>query len=317
MKSIRIGNDIRIEWPVKLGAGIEGLEGLDLSVYVRPSEGIVDYHNYEEHPTVYRQERVVIMNGGMVRRLPGDGKERPRHRRHGAGAPVRLPHKVVDGKIIAWWRADRQFATGEYDIMLYARKNEVGQGVCDQCRFVRLVAHSAQADLPDDSGVEAVIEMQPLTLGLSGLSAYEIALIHGFTGTEKEWVESLKPDNLTDVKSVPDADGVDLEFYTSKGGGEPTITERIEPATAKRAGAMSAKDKEKLDDIDSITNEEIDEICGDAGACCCEAIPVEEVEAVLNGTGTGDEPGEGPGEETCPCGCEAIPVEEVEEIVNS
>lgn len=29
---------------------------------------------------------------------------------------------------------------------------------------------------------------------IHGYSAYEIALIHGFKGTEEEWLESLKPD---------------------------------------------------------------------------------------------------------------------------
>ena len=90
------------------------------------------------------------------------------------------------------WTADRQFATGDYDIILYAHKNEGGQAVCDQYRFVRLVSHTAQADAPDDSGIEAVIAMQPVTLELSGLSAYEVAVINGFQGTEEEWLASLK-----------------------------------------------------------------------------------------------------------------------------
>lgn len=194
MKSIRIGNDIRIEWPVMLGDGVPKLKNVDVSVYVRPSSPTVDWHNYTEHPTIVCEERTVMGNGGMERWHPGCGKERPRPRHYAAGAPVRLPLRVDDDKITAWWRADRQFALGEYDIVLYVRKNEAGQAVCDQCRFVRLVAHSAQADLPDDSGIEAVIALQPLTLEMSGLSAYDIAVEHGFEGTEEEWLASLKPD---------------------------------------------------------------------------------------------------------------------------
>lgn len=202
MKSIRIGNDIRIEWPIELGEGIEGLGGLDLSVWVRPSAPTVNWHNYVEHPTVYRHERTVMMNGGLGC-LPhgdmGDGREhcRPHGRPPHAGAPARLPFKVEGNKIIAYWRADRQFAVGDYDIILHARKDRTGQGVCDQYRFVRLVAHSAQADLPcGEGGLEAVVAMQPVTLELSGLSAYEIAVIHGFKGTEEEWLESLKGSSL-------------------------------------------------------------------------------------------------------------------------
>ena len=299
MKAIRIGNDIRIEWPVKTGDGIGGLAGLDLEVWVRPSAGVVNWHNYVDHPTPYREERTVLMNGG-ARRCRGDGREwPPRHnpRREachpGAGMPVRLPFTVEDGKITAYWRADSQFAVGDYDIILYARKDKAGQGVCDQYRFVRLVAHSAQADLPSGcGGVEAVVAMQPVTLELSGLSAYEIAVIHGFEGTEEEWVESLKPDDeaaedyrrnfietgvndtmprslLTSVIGVtPGSGAVTLEFdgvhrgssdgYQPIPGGDGEMT--LPAATKTAAGVMSAADKTRLDD--TATDKEIEGLFG-------------------------------------------------------
>ena len=202
MKSIRIGNDIRIEWPIVLSGDVEKLKDLDLSVEVRPSAKIIDTHNYADENS--RKEVTVMMNGG-VDCLPdiGDGKEhcQPyRPRPHCPTAPVLLPYHIEDNTLIAMWTADRQFATGDYDIMLYAHKNEGGQAVCDQYRFVRLVSHTAEADTPDDSGIEAVIAMQPVTLKLSGLSAYEVAVVNGFQGTEEEWLESLKVftiENLT------------------------------------------------------------------------------------------------------------------------
>lgn len=294
MKSIRIGNDIRIEWPIELGEGIEGLGGLDLSVWVRPSAPTVNWHNYVEHPTVYRHERTAMMNGGLGCLPPGDmgdGREhcRPHERPpHGrpphAGAPARLPFKVEGNKIIAYWRADRQFAVGDYDIILYARKDRTGQGVCDQYRFVRLVAYSAQADLPcGEGGLEAVVAMQPVTLELSGLSAYEIAVIHGFKGTEEEWIESLKPDDaaaedyrekfmdtgindtmpsdlLTTVVGVTQGeDTVTIELdgvhrgssdgYQPIESGEGEI--ELPAATRDKAGVMTAADKKTLDGLNT------------------------------------------------------------------
>lgn len=289
MKSIRIGNDIRIEWPIELGEGIEGLGGLDLSVWVRPSAPTVNWHNYVEHPTVYRHERTAMMNGGLGCLPPGDmgdGREhcRPHERPPHAGAPARLPFKVEGNKIIAYWRADRQFAVGDYDIILYARKDRTGQGVCDQYRFVRLVAYSAQADLPcGEGGLEAVVAMQPVTLELSGLSAYEIAVIHGFKGTEEEWIESLKPDDaaaedyrekfmdtgindtmpsdlLTTVVGVTQGeDTVTIELdgvhrgssdgYQPIESGEGEIG--LPAATRDKAGVMTAADKKTLDGLNT------------------------------------------------------------------
>lgn len=289
MKSIRIGNDIRIEWPIELGEGIEGLGGLDLSVWVRPSAPTVNWHNYVEHPTVYRHERTAMMNGGLGC-LPhgdiGDGREhcRPHGRPPHAGAPARLPFKVEGNKIIAYWRADRQFAVGDYDIILYARKDRTGQGVCDQYRFVRLVAHSAQADLPcGEGGLEAVVAMQPVTLELSGLSAYEIAVIHGFKGTEEEWLESLKPDDAAaedyreKFMNTGINDTMPSDLLTTVVGvtqGEDTVTIELDgvhrgssdgyqpiesgegeiglpAATRDKAGVMTAADKKTLDGLNT------------------------------------------------------------------
>lgn len=198
MESIRIGNDIRIEWPIVLSGDVEKLQDLDLTVEVRPSAKIIDTHNYADAPKP--RKVTVMMNGGITCRPDiGDGKEHcrprpcpPHNHRPVPPAPVRLPYHIEDNTLIAMWTADRQFATGDYDIILYAHKNEGGQAVCDQYRFVRLVSHTAQADAPDDSGIEAVIAMQPVTLELSGLSAYEVAVINGFQGTEEEWLASLK-----------------------------------------------------------------------------------------------------------------------------
>lgn len=226
MKQIRIGNDIRIEWPVVRGADCPPLEALDLTVAVRPSCGVVDWRNYEEEPVIAMHERTVMGNagrrhdhghpdyergrGGCDGGRRGDdccgGERRPRR-----AGEVMLDFRIEGEKIIALWPQEKQMGVGEYDLLLYARKNDGGQGVVDQWRFCRLVAHSAEADAPgDDGGVEAVIAMQPVTLALSGLSAYDIAVKHGFEGSEEEWLDSLKGGELLHPYVVKDAAGNSL-----------------------------------------------------------------------------------------------------------
>lgn len=201
MKSIRIGNDIRIVWPIVLSGDVSKLKDLDLVVEVRPSKKIIDTHNYADSEinkvnSFKRTETTILMNGGIVCRPDnGSGKEccdvRPLYD-NPQTAPVKLTYTIENNTLIAIWPANKQFATGDYDIVLYGRKNKGGQTVCDQYRFVRLVSHTAQIDNEDNCGVEPVITMQPTTVELSGLSAYEVAVLEGFSGTREEWVESLK-----------------------------------------------------------------------------------------------------------------------------
>ncbi len=201
MKSIRIGNDIRIVWPIVLSGDVSKLKDLDLTVEVRPSKKIVDVRNYADSEinkvnSFKKTETTILMNGGIVCRPDnGSGKEccdvRPLYD-NPQTAPVKLPYTIENNTLIAIWPANKQFATGDYDIVLYGRKNTGGQTVCDQYRFVRLVSHTAQIDNEDNCGIEPVITMQPTTVELSGLSAYEVAVLEGFSGTREEWVESLK-----------------------------------------------------------------------------------------------------------------------------
>lgn len=212
MKSVRIGNDIRIEWPVKTGDDTAGLKDfINLTVEVVPSAGWGDLRNRTPRMSVER--RTVMMDGGIgghTRPCRDDwpqgwqGHEDPRRscdahqRQRELPPPVTLTHRIDGGKIIALWTADQQFALGDYDIILYADKGGTGQACADQCRFVRLVAHSSQADnAPCGGGIEATVQLSPVTLGLSGLSAYDIAVAHGYEGTEDEWIAALSVRPIT------------------------------------------------------------------------------------------------------------------------
>ena len=72
---------------------------------------------------------------------------------------------------------------------------------------------NVDVDIPGkEPEVNAAIEFEGETLkiGGNGLSAYEIALEHGFEGSEEEWLESLKgKDGYTPVKGVVYFDGKD------------------------------------------------------------------------------------------------------------
>ena len=48
-------------------------------------------------------------------------------------------------------------------------------------------------------------------VGPQGKSAYEIAVEHGFTGTEEEWLQSLKQISYNDISDKPTLEGVTIE----------------------------------------------------------------------------------------------------------
>ena len=48
-------------------------------------------------------------------------------------------------------------------------------------------------------------------VGPQGKSAYEIAVEHGFTGTEEEWLDSLKQISYNDISDKPTLEGVTIE----------------------------------------------------------------------------------------------------------
>lgn len=245
MKSIRIGNDIRIEWPLKTDIDEATLNALDLSVEVRLSKEIVDYRNYEESPVIHKCEHTIVGNyhdpepnqpphddihdGYWHQRQGKEGKRKPEP------PSVVLTATISDNTIVAYWTADKQFAVGEYDIIVSSAKNDIGQCVADQCRFVRLVAHSAEADAPQDTDVETVISLQPLTLNMNGLSAYDIAVAQGFEGTEKEWVASLSEASETAAAEAK----VQAEYAKTQGDYAKEQGEATKESIAKSEAAVA------------------------------------------------------------------------------
>lgn len=250
MKSIRIGNDIRIEWSVEHDEGIS-LENLDMQIEVIRSLGVGRCEPIKRGPSV----RKVVMNGNII-----DRSELCHH--HEAhchhSQPITLPYSIEDGKIVAIWSGDMQYECGDYDIVLFINRHKAGQVVADVVRFVRLVPHSSLEYDDKDGDVESVVEVASLKIEVSGLSAYDIAVKHGFTGTEEEWLESLWakynrviPDEILipghDILTAKDNITIHVPTQETIGGDTDAINIVLPTATSDSAGVMSADDKNLLD----------------------------------------------------------------------
>lgn len=312
MKAIRIGNDIRIEWPLCLSGDVAKIKDLGLSVEVRPSEAVIDWHNYAERPTLRKETRTVMDNEGLrcaarqhdsglyghrPAQPPFMGDSRPHPH-----APTLLPYHIEDNKLVAVWPADRQFDTGEYDIIVHARKNKGGQAVADQCRFLRLVPHTAMADLPDGSGIEPVVTLQPLTIKLSGLSAYEVAVVNGFTGTQEEWLASLHKEadeaaeKANDAASKADTAAEAADEAAEKANkAMADLAETVQEISQKadNAADMSQEAKEKADSAVDTANEASDTaskaldmitLISDGNTALVQPISNNTIDAICDGT---------------------------------
>lgn len=108
------------------------------------------------------------------------------------GEKTELPYTVEDTNVLKFAVfGTQQKETGEYRLELWENKGGIRQAVADECKAFSLVPLSCEgtADLSN-----AILEIGPSDLKISnhGLSAYEIAVAHGFEGSEEEWLDSLK-----------------------------------------------------------------------------------------------------------------------------
>ena len=105
---------------------------------------------------------------------------------------VSLPVVQSGEELIAGWQGTQQQWTGAYTVTLTEDWGENNRNTVDEACAFELVSISS------DEGVETGTVNIELDMDISvpgnGLSAYEIAVMHGFVGTEEEWLESLTPD---------------------------------------------------------------------------------------------------------------------------
>lgn len=101
-----------------------------------------------------------------------------------------IPHKVIGNEIIATWLGSEQDTIGTYTITVIEDYGEGNRNTLDACDAFTLISQSCC----ESEGLERSYTLYfdlDISVPGNGLSAYEIAVIHGFQGTEEEWLESL------------------------------------------------------------------------------------------------------------------------------
>ena len=164
MKKIRFGNDIPIEWSINRNDQPEDFTGKTLRLTMIGTSGTAEVTDY-----------------------------------------------TIEGNVLRWmfWGKD-QHKPSTYHFCLVENGGEEGMFTIDTCDVLRLVGRSCAADdcdgpftmqvtsNIDDKGVTC---SSVITVPANGLSAYEIAVKHGFEGSEEEWLASLKGTDSKDGKT--------------------------------------------------------------------------------------------------------------------
>lgn len=102
-------------------------------------------------------------------------------------------HTVIGDEIIVSWLGSEQEMTGTYTVTIIEEYGNGNRNTVDACNAFTLVSRSCdEADAK--TGSQTIDLNLDISVPSNGLSAYEIAVLHGFEGTEEEWLESLTPD---------------------------------------------------------------------------------------------------------------------------
>lgn len=122
-----------------------------------------------------------------------------------AFAAVALPFTAVGNVLTAAWLGSQQKKTGTYTVTLTEDYGDGSKNTVDECRAFALVSRSCEEcggetgaqtvestlDIAHSSGETTDIDLD-ISAPANGLSAYDIAVEHGYAGTEEEWLASLK-----------------------------------------------------------------------------------------------------------------------------
>lgn len=101
---------------------------------------------------------------------------------------------LLDGnKFRFLYPGSRQLVAGVYSLTLTINEGKDNMSAVDACKVFRLVESGCAACSDALYGEGIVVECNSdIVIPANGMSAYEIAVLHGFQGTEEEWVASLK-----------------------------------------------------------------------------------------------------------------------------
>ena len=106
---------------------------------------------------------------------------------------IELDFAISRNIVSASFKGTEQRIPGQYRLTLWINKGKDGQNVVDCCKAFELVPLSCMEGGNSESAVDVVtVDLQSnFDVGISGESAYQIALRNGFEGTEEEWLQSL------------------------------------------------------------------------------------------------------------------------------
>ncbi len=140
MEQFRIGNDIKVTWPIITNGEAVELAGRDLTLY------LIDRY----------------------------------------GGKKRMEFSRAGNAIVFTYLGTEQKLTGIYQLTLIENNGNVGMATIDKIQAFQLIPR-------DPSDTEKVLEEATVTtgylqVGVQGMSAYEIAVRHGYQGTEAEWI---------------------------------------------------------------------------------------------------------------------------------
>lgn len=157
---------------------------------------------------------------------------------HRTATSIRMDYTVVDGVIKFIFAAAEQKMCGIYTITCTLTFGENNRNTVDICNAFELVPRSCMTDVETGNvtvavGATVTSEHEELsaqvTVAQNGLSAYEIDRIHGYEGTEAEWLESLH--------------GADGKDFTYEDFTPEQIAELQRPATEAAGKANEAAGK--------------------------------------------------------------------------
>lgn len=166
-------------------------------------------------------------------------------------ATVSLDYTVSDSQLTATWFGTEQQRTGTYTVTLVEDYGTKSRNTVDQCGAFALVARSCEEDgtLTGDQTISLDLDV---SVPGNGLSAYEIAVLNGYSGTQEEWLESLKDPAKEAAESV--ATAVEAATKASEAANEAaakadtaveTAQTAVETATTAAQEATDAVDKAK------------------------------------------------------------------------
>lgn len=107
------------------------------------------------------------------------------------GIAINVTGYTLDGNAISWiFMGKDQTTPASYAFKLVGNEGLDNMFTVKTCAVLRLLPAVCMSDNPD--GVLPLDITSEIIVPSNGLSAYEIAVLHGFKGTEEEWLDSLR-----------------------------------------------------------------------------------------------------------------------------